>query len=132
MITGKHCRYKFLWSGDNSGFRVVGILVAEKWIEKIISVDMRTSQQLSLVGRFCTSFLLMLLNLNCQSKKDNFFNLLGSISVVPSEEMLLVCGDLNAHVRKTSSGFKGIHGWHGYESEIQRALEFSNSMLQQI
>ena len=67
-----------------------------------------------------------------ESKKDNFFNLLGSISVVPSEEMLLVCGDLNAHVRKTSSGFKGIHGWYGYKSEIQRALEFSNSMLQQI
>ena len=38
MITGKHCRYKFLWSGDTSGFGGVGILVAEKWIEKIIEL----------------------------------------------------------------------------------------------
>ena len=28
MITGKHCRYKFLWSGDTSGFGDVGIFVA--------------------------------------------------------------------------------------------------------
>ena len=25
MITGKHCRYKFLWSGDKSSFGSVGI-----------------------------------------------------------------------------------------------------------
>ena len=49
-----------------------------------------------------------------ESLKNNFFNLLGSISAVPSQEMLLVCGDLNGHVGKTSSGFKGIHGGHGY------------------
>ena len=30
MITGTHCRYKFLWSFDTSGFGGVGILVAEK------------------------------------------------------------------------------------------------------
>ena len=28
--------------------------------------------------------------------------------------MLLVCGDLNGHVGKTSSGFEGLHGGHGY------------------
>ena len=28
--------------------------------------------------------------------------------------MLLACGDLNGHVGKTSSGFKGLHGGHGY------------------
>ena len=43
MITGKHWRYKFLWSDDNSGFGGVCILVAEKWIEKIISVDRTVS-----------------------------------------------------------------------------------------
>ena len=25
MITGKHCKYKFLWSGGNSGFGGVSI-----------------------------------------------------------------------------------------------------------
>ena len=28
--------------------------------------------------------------------------------------MLLVCGDLNGHVGKISSGFEGLHGGHGY------------------
>ena len=40
--------------------------------------------------------------------------------------MLLVCGDLNGHVRKTSGGFEGIHGGHGYgirNSEHIRVLE---------
>ena len=36
MITGKCCKYNFSWSGDNSSFGGVGILVVEKWIEKII------------------------------------------------------------------------------------------------
>ena len=54
MITGKHCRYKFLWSVDKSGFGGVGFLVAEKWVEKIISVDRTSCQQMSLrllIGR---------------------------------------------------------------------------------
>ena len=50
-----------------------------------------------------------------ESKKDTFFfNLLSCISIVPAEEMLLVCGDLNGHVGKTSSGFEGLHGGLGY------------------
>ena len=50
-----------------------------------------------------------------ESEKDTFFfNLLSCISIVPAEEMLLVCGDLNGHVGKTSSGFEGLHGGHGY------------------
>ena len=54
MITGKHYRYKFLWSGDKSCFGGVGILVAEKWVEKIISVDRTSCRQMSLrllIGR---------------------------------------------------------------------------------
>ena len=52
MITGKHCRYKILWSGDNSGLGEVDILVAEKWIKKIISVDITSSQHMSLLLLF--------------------------------------------------------------------------------
>ena len=47
-----------------------------------------------------------------ESEKDTFFfNLLRCISIVPAEEMLLVCGDLNGHVGKTSSGHKSITFW---------------------
>ena len=46
--------------------------------------------------------------------------------------MLLVRGDLNGHVGKTSSGFEGLHGGLVMESEMQRVQEFSNYVLQQI
>ena len=50
-----------------------------------------------------------------ESKKHNFFlNLLSSTAVASSEEMLLVCGELNGHVGKTSSLFDDVHGGHGY------------------
>ena len=57
----------------------------------------------------------MLHSQGCPSpKKTFFFNLLSCISIVPAEKMLLVCGDLNGHVGKTSCGFEGLHGRHGY------------------
>ena len=118
MITGKHCRYKCFWSCDTSGFGGVSILVAEKWVEKIISADRTSSWQMSLrllIGRkilhIISSYALQSGLL--ESKKDIFFNLLSWISLVSAEEMLLVCGDLNGHVRKISSGFEGLHGGHG-------------------
>ena len=62
-----------------------------------------------------------------ESEKDTFFfNLLSCISIVPAEEMLLVCGDLNGHVGKMSSGFEDLHGGHGYgvrNPEAARILE---------
>ena len=114
------CRYKFLWSGDTSGFGGVGILVAEKRVEKITSVDRTSSRQMSLrllIGRkiLCIISFYALQSGLSESKKDTFFfNLLSCISIVPAKEMLIVSGDLNGHVRKTSSGFKGLHGRHSY------------------
>ena len=129
IITGKHCRYKFIWSGDISGFGGVGILVAEKWIKKIISVDRTSSQQILrlLMGRkilyIISSYALD--SGSSEFKKDNFLNLLSSISVVPSEEILLVCGDLNGQVGKISRGFESTgRAWFWIRnSEGTRVLE---------
>ena len=38
MITGKNTRYKFYWSGNDAGTGGVGILLAEKWIEKVFEI----------------------------------------------------------------------------------------------
>ena len=46
--------------------------------------------------------------------------------------MLLACGDLNGHVEKTSSGFEGILGGHGYGIRNSEGTECSNAVLQQI
>ena len=39
MITGKDTQYKMFWVGNYTGFGGVGILLAEKWVEKVIDVD---------------------------------------------------------------------------------------------
>ena len=38
LISAKGFKYKFIWSGDNSGFGGVGVLLNENWIDKVISV----------------------------------------------------------------------------------------------
>ena len=38
LLSAKEYKYKFIWSGDNSGFGGVGILLNVKWVDKVISV----------------------------------------------------------------------------------------------
>ena len=39
VIPGKDSKYKYMWSGDDSGLGGVGLLVVETLIENIISVE---------------------------------------------------------------------------------------------
>ena len=39
IIVGKDSRYKYFWSGNNEGSGGVGILLAEKWWEKVFEVQ---------------------------------------------------------------------------------------------
>ena len=75
MVTAEQCWYKFLWSKDNGG---VGILVAEKWMEKIISVDRTSSRKMSL--RILIDIKILYINSSydlqtrlSESEKDSFF-----------------------------------------------------------
>ena len=38
LISAKDFKYKFIWSGDNSDFGGVGVLLNENWTDKVISV----------------------------------------------------------------------------------------------
>ena len=60
MISGKSSHYKFFWSGDDSGVGGVGVLLAEKWTEKVISVDRIDHRLITmriLVGKLVVSLL---------------------------------------------------------------------------
>ena len=37
-ITGKDSRYKFFWVGNNQGTSGVGVLLAEKWVDKVYDI----------------------------------------------------------------------------------------------
>ena len=48
MIQGKDTQYKLFWVGSKDGTGGVGILVADRWIEKVIDVN-RVNDQSMLV-----------------------------------------------------------------------------------
>ena len=48
MIEGKESRYKIFWVGNEKGRGVVGILLSEKWIEKVSEID-RVSDHIMMI-----------------------------------------------------------------------------------
>ena len=132
-IEGKDSFYKFFWCGDPSGFGGVGIMIAEKWIDDVISVTRHNHRCIQL--RFLVGTVIV--NIICgyapqsglsTEEKDNFYDqVMGLVTAVPAEEMLVLGGDLNGHVGGVSLGFEGVHGGHGYGAQNQdgvRLLDF--------
>ena len=39
ILKGKHCRYKFFWCGNSKGQGGIGILLAERWVDKVFEVQ---------------------------------------------------------------------------------------------
>ena len=60
-ITGKDSRYKFFWVGNNQCTSGVGVLLAEKWVDKVYDIK-RVSNRIMLikllVGRLSSQYCL--------------------------------------------------------------------------
>ena len=118
---GKNSIYKCFWKGEDCGFGGVAILIAEKWIDKVISITRIDSRLISiriLNGKNINIFSIYAPQTGrSQEEKDKFYDkLLGNLTAVPDNEFLLVCGDFNGHVGQDSNGFDGVHGNLGYGS----------------
>ena len=53
--------------------------------------------------------------------------------MVPATESLIPCGDWNGHISSTGSGYKEVHGGHGYgkpdpDSKGERIIESAMGM----
>ena len=118
LISAKGFKYKFIWSGENSGFGGVGVLLNENWIDKVISVVRLNYRIMSiriLVGKSIINIFSVYAPQTGLSvaEKDSFYSaLLSNISIVSPDEYLLVCGDFNGHVGKAPD----LHGRHGFGS----------------
>ena len=127
MIKGKNTIYKFFWCGDHSGFGGVVIMLAEKWVNDVISVkrcDHRCLQLRFLVGT-------TILNVICcyapqsglSAEEDTFYErILNVVASLPEEEMLVLGGDFSGHVDDNSAGFEGVHGGSGNGMKNQDGL----------
>ena len=129
--------YKFFWQGGTDGTAGVGIFVAEKWIECVVEVS-RISERIMMIKFVLGNMVVNVLSLyspqvgRSEEEKDVFWDkVFQLVNNIPQNDVVIVAGDLNGHVGKTSSGYEGVHGGFGYGDrnvEGVRILEFGDAM----
>jgi exonuclease III len=116
MLEGRGgARFKFFWSGSESGSAGVGMLIADRWIESVLEVR-RVSERLLVVRIVVGS---SVLNLVCayapqagrpMEEKEEFLLLFGkTVSGLSGNERVIICGDFNCHVGSEAEGYEGVH-----------------------
>ena len=67
-----------------------------------------------------------------EENKEEFRELLEEyINTIPQAELLILAGDLNAHVGERSDGYEGVHGGRGFgrrNVEGERILEMADAL----
>ena len=123
-IAGRNSHYKFFWKRDDSGSLGVGVLVAGKWIDNVISV-VGHSTRLIMLRLLCRK---SIINFVCvyapqtgfsAEEKNRFYEQLLVLltSVALSETLsLVIAGDFHGHVGQHSQGFSRHHGGYGYRT----------------
>ena len=134
MSDGKESRYKFFWIGNPDGTGGVGVLLAEKWVEKVLDIK-RVSDRIMIIKLIIGRTIVTILSVYApqvgleDKTKDAFYDdMLRVISKVSDQEILIPCGDWNGHIGKVSAGYDGVHGGHGFgerNQEGERVLEFA-------
>ena len=126
--------------GCKRGIRGVGMLVADRWIEKVLDVK-HVSERLLVVRVIVGRSVLNLISVYAPQtrrsmvEKEEFLAMLGEVvpGINPGER-LLICGDLNGHVGSEIDGFEGVYGGFGFGKqnvEGEMILEIANALTWQ-
>ena len=98
-ITEKDSSYKFFWVGNNQGTSGVGVLLAEKWVDKVYDVK-RMSDRIMLIKLLLGEAVLTVLSVYApqtgfeEATKDAFYDSLQTvISELPDKEIVIPCGE---------------------------------------
>jgi len=108
-------RYKLFWMGSKAKSDGVGIFVAEKWADSVVSVE-RHSERVLILKMVLGDCLLNVFTVYApQSGKpdeekesflDDVFHLVSSI---PQNEMVVFAGNVNGHIGSSNVGYDGTH-----------------------
>ena len=132
MIDGKDARYKCFWIGNEPGIGVVGVLLEEKWIDKVFDskpVSDRLMMIKIIVDEVCGYFVIG----TCptiwtfHSWKGVNLNL---VQTIDDSETLLIWCDFNGHIRKAGLGYEGIHVRYGFGKHNKDGERYWNLLLQ--
>ena len=125
--------HKFLWAGNTEGG--VNILLAECCVVNIFDV-VRISDQIILklaISKDIHTIISVYAPKSgrLDAKKDDFCDELHPVvAEMAASEILILSGDGNGHVGKSSAGCEGVHGEHGWgtnNTEGESLLEFAMS-----
>jgi len=113
----------------------VGIFVAEKWVDSIVSIE-RLSKSTDFVNGLTQWFIkclcFMLLTWENRRRKKSFWNeMFHLVSCMPQNEMAVLADDMNGHVGSSDAGYDGTHGGFGYgdrNADGSRILKFADRL----
>ena len=137
LIKGKDSHYKMFWVGSKDGAGGVATLLADKWTENVIDVN-RVNDRIMFVKLLLGKSIVVLVSVYApqqglpDSEKDAFYEeLLLTLSAMGKNEIIMLCGDMNGHVGRSSSDYEGVYGGNGFgtrNSEGERILELGDAM----
>ena len=127
-LQGEILTTSFFWKGEDSGSGGVGVLVARKWIDNVISV-VRHSTRLIMLQLLCGKSIINFVcvydpqpGLSAEEKYCFYEQLLVLVTSVAPSETLVIAGDFSGHVGQHIQGFSQHHGGYGYGTRIQEGM----------
>jgi len=130
-------RYKFFWQGCKDGTAGVGLLISDRWINRIIDVKRMNERIMCLKVLIGDKLVTCICTYAPQTgriaeEKDSFLDQMISVTGnIPASELIVVGGDLNDHVRTNVDGCDGVHGGYGFgerNADGEQILEFCDAM----
>ena len=113
-------RYKLFWMGSKAKSDGVGIFVAEKWVDSVVSVG-RHSERVLVLKMVLGDCLLNVFTVYAphsrkhDDEKETFGNeVFHLVTCIPQNEMVVFAGDMNGHIGSSNVGYDGTHGGFGY------------------
>ena len=135
-IVGKDSVYQLYWCGNARGLGGVGILLAEKWTDKVFEVK-RFNDRVMLLKLIVGNAVVTFISVYApqaglpEAVKAQFYDQLQAVCMnIPSTEVLICLGDWNGHVGAAADGYENVHGGHGYgirNTDGERLLEFATA-----
>jgi len=115
----------------------VGIFVAEKWVDSIVSAK-RHSKRVLILKMVLDNGLLNILMVYAphsgkpEEEKQSFWNdVFHLVSCIPQNEMAVLAGYMNGHVGSSNASCDGTHGGFGYgdrNADGSRILGFADGL----
>jgi len=130
-------RYKLFWMESKEKTDGVGIFVAEKWVDSVVSVE-RHSERALVLKMVLGDCLLNVFTVYAphsgkpDEEKESVWNeVFHLVSCIPQYKMLVFVGDMNGHIGSSNVGYDGTHGGFIYEFRNaggSRRLEFADGL----